>query len=116
MSSLEALKHKWIANDSKNHKDFVLKDRKNVKSNLQNYKQTNKLNKAIKMFHVKINRNSKDVNRMRDLFLESDDNNNGTLEKHEFRNCMHKLYPNITDQDADEFFEMLDVNQDENIN
>lgn len=87
-----------------------------MRSNLKNYKQTNKLNKAIKMFHVKINRNSKDVNRMRDLFLASDDNNNGSLEKDEFRNCMHKLYPDITDLEADEFFEMLDVNQDQNIN
>mmetsp|Transcript_48369 Transcript_48369/g.40938 ORF Transcript_48369/g.40938 Transcript_48369/m.40938 type:complete len:187 (+) Transcript_48369:448-1008(+) len=92
------------------------KGAKNVVSNLKDYKQGSKLNKAIKMFHNKINRGTKDINRLRDLFLASDDNNNGSLEKLEFRTCMHKLYDDINDDDADDFFEMLDVNHDGNIN
>lgn len=43
------------------------------------------------MFNQKLSRGNKDVNKLRDLFLASDDNNNGSLEKNEFRNCMHKL-------------------------
>jgi len=92
------------------------KESKNVVSNLKSYKQGSKLNKAIKMFNHKLNRGSKDINRLRDLFLASDENNNGSLEKLEFRKCMHRLYDDMGDDEADDFFEMLDVNQDGNIN
>jgi len=68
------------------------------------------------MFHNKLNRGNKDINRLRDLFLASDDNYNGSLEKQEFRNCMHKMYEDISDEESDDYFEMLDVNQDGNIN
>lgn len=68
------------------------------------------------MFNFKLNRTNKDINRLRDLFLICDDNNNGSLELDEFRNCMQKLYQDISDEECDDLFLMLDVNQDENIN
>lgn len=119
LSSEDALKHDWFKKDKdpNNEEETIdFKESKNVVSNLKSYKQGSKLNKAIKMFNHKLNRGSKDINRLRDLFLASDENNNGSLEKLEFRKCMHRLYDDIGDDEADDFFEMLDVNQDGNIN
>lgn len=94
LSSEEALKHDWFKKDKEPNAEqetINFKECKNVVSNLKSQKQGSKLNKAIKMFNHKLNRGSKDINRLRDLFLESDDNQNGSLEKLEFRKCMHRL-------------------------
>jgi len=68
------------------------------------------------MFNFKINRGSKDINRLKELFLISDVDNNGSLDIIEFRNCMQRLYSDISDQESDDLFIMFDVNQDQNIN
>lgn len=68
------------------------------------------------MFNFKLNRDNKDVLRLRDLFLLCDDNNNGSLEIDEFSNCMQLLYNDISKEECDDLFKMLDVNQDQNIN
>lgn len=94
MSSYEALKHPWLSINSNNDKNIdkiIDKKGKNMRSNLNNYQKSNKLTKAIKMFHFKLNRNAKDINRLRDLFLLSDENNNGSLDKYEFRVCMKHM-------------------------
>ena len=68
------------------------------------------------MFNFKINRGSKDINRLKELFLISDVDNNGSLYIIEFRKCMQRLYNDISDQESDDLFLMFDVNQDQNIN
>lgn len=68
------------------------------------------------MFNQKVFRNNTDIRRMRDLFLSADHNSNGTLEKNEMREVLQTLYNDIKEEDADDMFDMLDVNQDGNIN
>lgn len=122
ISTHDALNHEWFEDEQAGNLTnltadlFGKNEKSNFTSNLSEYKKANKLNKAIKMFNHKVFRNNKDVTRMRDLFLSADRNSNGTLEKNEMREVLLTLYNDIKEEEADDMFDMLDVNQDGNIN
>lgn len=53
---------------------------------------------------------------MRDLFLSSDVNTNGSLDREEFQICMSKLNSSMNSEEIDDLFDLLDANKDGNIN
>lgn len=117
LSSDEALQHDWfkgeIEEGSQNLDDLKSKV---IMSNLSKYKNENQLNKAIKLFNFKLSSNNSDILRLRDLFLESDNNNNAALDRNEFRTCISKLNDQLGEDEIDDMFDLLDVNKDGNIN
>jgi len=85
IGSDDALLHEWFRGDLAETKVTLDEAKtKSVISNLNNYKNESKLNKAIKMFNFKLSSTNNDILKLRDLFLQADANKNGVLEREEF--------------------------------
>lgn len=85
-SSDDALVHEWFKGEIADTPPIIMDEvkSKSIINNLCTYKNDNKLNKAIKMFNFKLASSNTEVQRLRDLFLQSDKNKNGVLERNEF--------------------------------
>jgi len=109
-TAADVLNHTWVVNMAPNSKDCIL----NLNTdNLKNYKNTNKLQKAVLTF-IASRLREEEIHNLKEIFLTLDENKDGSLTLDEIKKGISKLKDNNIN--IEEIFESIDTDNSGAIN
>ena len=114
-SAEQVLKHPWITKMSPNLRGAA---NKISLKHLENYKNNSNFKKFV-LTYMATRLKEKEINDLKEMFLEIDTNKDGTLSVSEIKQCLTKLSKqnkiSLTSKEIDDIFKSIDINNSKRI-